>query len=337
MGLLSDAMQSPFRSRGTTRTLAAGAIVVGQQADSAPSSRSAGRPRDYSRATVSVLAGLRLQFHERLCGEVLGYRSGTTIYNVADRGSVASVALAQGMADAMGFPPAPNPPHSGQTAGSLFTLEIRDFLEGAFERVNHLRPGKWFWVTNPSEAAIAVFDQFDHLADLQQFLRAHRELETALGSDYLVTPDIVIGRQPVEDDEVNSTEELISPGEGVARLTPLRSANGRRPILHASISCKWTMRSDRAQNTRTEALNLIRNRKGRTPHIVAVTLEPLPGRLASIAMGTGDVDCTYHGALDELLLATADSDFQDAHELLQTLVEGRRLRDISDLPLDLAS
>jgi hypothetical protein len=291
----------------------------------------------FSRLAVGTLADLRRRYHERLCRDILGYRSGTTIYNVADRGSVASIALAQGMADAIGLGPAPNPPQSGQTAGSLFTLATRDFLEGAFERLNHVRPGVWFWVTNPSEAAIAGFDQFDHLADLQQFLRAHRELETALGSDYLVTPDIVIGRQPIEDDEVNAVGELIEIGELIARLTPLRSANERRPILHASISCKWTMRSDRAQNTRTEALNLIRNRKGRTPHIVAVTAEPLPGRLSSIAMGTGDVDCTYHAALDELLLAAADSDFHDAYELLQTLVEGRRLRDISDLPLDLAT
>jgi hypothetical protein len=286
---------------------------------------------------VGVFTDLRREYHARLCREILGYRSGTTIYNVADRGSVASVALAQGMADAMGFPPAASAPQSGQTAGSLFTLATRDFLEATFARLNHIRPGSWLWVTNPSETAIAVFDQFDHLADLRQFLRAHRELETALGSDYLVTPDIVIGRRPVEDADINAAEPLIEDGDQVARLTPLRSAAGRRPILHASISCKWTMRSDRAQNTRTEALNLIRNRKGRTPHIAAVTLEPLPGRLASIAMGTGDVDCTYHAALDELLLATADSDFHDAHELLQTLVDGRRLRDISDLPLDLAS
>jgi hypothetical protein len=285
---------------------------------------------------VGVFADLRRAYHERICRNILGYRSGTTIYNVADRSSAASVALAQAMADAMGFPPAASAPQSGQTAGSLFTLATRDFLEAAFGRLRHLRPGTWLYATNPSEAAIAVFDQFDHLAELQQFLRAHRELETALGSDYLVTPDIVVGRNPVDDDEINTEEELIAASDSVARLTPLRSTNERRPILHASISCKWTMRSDRAQNTRTEALNLIRNRKGRTPHIAAVTLEPLPSRLASIAMGTGDVDCTYHAALDELLVAAADSDFVDALELLQTLVNGRRLRDISDLPLDLA-
>lgn len=96
------------------------------------------------------------------------------------------------------------------------------------------------------------------------------------------------------------------------------------------------MRSDRAQNTRTEALNLLRNRKGGAPHIVAVTLEPQPSRLASIAMGTGDVDCTYHAALDELVAAAEASPYPDARELLHTLVEGRRLRDISDPPFDLA-
>ncbi|MBO9364254.1 MAG: restriction endonuclease, partial [Roseiflexus sp.] len=64
-------------------------------------------------------------------------------------------------------------------------------------------------------------------------------------------------------------------------------------MLHASISRKWTIRSDRSQNIRTEAMNLIRNRKGHTPHIVAVTAEPLPTRIASLALGTGDLDCVY--------------------------------------------
>jgi hypothetical protein len=54
------------------------------------------------------------------------------------------------------------------------------------------------------------------------------------------------------------------------------------------LSSKWTIRLDRSQNSRTEALNLIRNRKCPLPHIVVVT-EPLPSRIASIAMGTGDI------------------------------------------------
>ncbi len=106
--------------------------------------------------------------------------------------------------------------------------------------------------------------------------------------------------------------------------------------MHASISCKWTLRSDRAQNARSEALNLIRNRKGRLPHAVVVTAEPSPSRIASIALGTGDIDCTYHFALSELKLAVEELDFPDAKEMLDILIEGKRLRDISDLPLDLA-
>ncbi|HXC16456.1 MAG TPA: NgoMIV family type II restriction endonuclease, partial [Holophagaceae bacterium] len=122
----------------------------------------------------------------------------------------------------------------------------------------------------------------------------------------------------------------------VANLSYLRQRPEGKSILHASISCKWTMRSDRSQNARTEALNLIRNRKGKLPHIVVVTAEPTPSRLASIALGTGDVDCVYHFALPELQYALSQEDSEDGRELLKTMVDGKRLKDISDLPLDLA-
>jgi hypothetical protein len=96
------------------------------------------------------------------------------------------------------------------------------------------------------------------------------------------------------------------------------------------------MRSDRAQNIRTEGLNLIRNRKGHTPHIAAVTAEPLPTRVASLALGTGDLDCVYHFALPELREAVEKIGGPEQSEVLLSMINGRRLRDISDLPLDLA-
>ena len=77
----------------------------------------------------------------------------------------------------------------------------------------------------------------------------------------------------------------------------------------------------------------MRNRKGSTPHIVVVIGEPLPARIASIALGTGDIDCVYHFALPELKASAQGSDL----DLLNVLVEGQRLRDISDLPFDLAT
>src|SRR5207248_11763113 len=104
---------------------------------------------------------------------------------------------------------------------------------------------------------------------------------------------------PESDEEINAAAKIVD--ETVAVRSSLRKRNNERPILHASISCKWTLRSDRAQNARSEALNLIRNRKGRAPHIAVVTGEPLPSRLASLALGTGDLDCVYHFALPELI------------------------------------
>ena len=130
---------------------------------------------------------------------------------------------------------------------------------------------------------------------------------------------------------------MVNKKELIAQLTPLRQVNKDiQPLLHASISCKWTLRSDRAQNSRTEALNLIRNRKGNLPHIVAVTAEPTATRIASLALGTGDIDCVYHFALNELRYAISSIGDESQMEMLDVLIHGRRLRDISDLPFDLS-
>ncbi len=171
-----------------------------------------------------------------------------------------------------------------------------------------------------------------HLSELRRVIDEDEKLRIVFG-DYIVKPDIVISRKPVTDPEINRREAPVAD-DGAATHTPLRKENSEVEILHASISCKWTIRSDRSQNARTEGLNLVRNRKGKTPHIVVVVGEPLPGRIASLAYGTGDIDCIYHFALRELIATASGSDSET--ELLKTLVDGRRLRDISDLPFDLA-
>jgi hypothetical protein len=182
---------------------------------------------------------------------------------------------------------------------------------------------------------VTFFDQYEHLQDLKKVLRKEPRLLATLG-DYLIKPDIVVARAPVSDRQINKKAKLLK-GD-VATLTPLRASNSPtpKPILHASISCKWTIRSDRSQNARTEGLNLIRNRKGNTPHIVVVTAEPLPSRIASIALGTGDLDCVYHMALYELSDAVQEIGDETLSEMFNLMVDGKRLRDISDLPFDLA-
>jgi hypothetical protein len=295
------------------------------------------------------IAELRREYHRRICEEVIRIRraKGKEYPNSADSGNRSSIQIAWGIVRRLGCPLN----YEGvkeQTAGGLFEEITRDFLESAFGFLHHLRPGKWRYST--TQTAISGFVQYEHLAQLQKLekfikkfhldkeFRKYPELEAAFKGDYIIKPDIVITRSPIPDAEVNLFAGIVSPENHCARLTPLREANHPQviPILHASISCKWTIRSDRAQNTRTEALNLIRNRKGGLPHIVAVVGEPLPTRIAALAMGTGDLDCVYHFALNELRESITEIDNQDQMDMLRTMLEGRRLRDISDLPFDLA-
>jgi hypothetical protein len=209
----------------------------------------------------------------------------------------------------------------------------KEFLEKAFSLLSHLRPGQWHYSTE--NISISEFVQYEHLAELAEKVKSDRTLASILGQGYIVKPDIVIGRYPISDDEINKKAKIIS--REIASFTPLRAENQKNLLLHASISCKWTLRSDRSQNARTEALNLIRNRKGNLPHVVAVTAEPLPTRIATLALGTGDIDCVYHFALPELNKAIREIDNEDQSDMLESMIESKRLRDISDLPFDLAT
>jgi hypothetical protein len=132
--------------------------------------------------------------------------------------------------------------------------------------------GKW----NVPEASRPITDflQYDHLKKVDVLVKANAELRTTLGMDYIIKPDVVVG-------------------------LPSRHPNEPQ-FLHAAISCKWTIRSDRVQNIRHENNQMIRHRRERLPHLVTVTAEPLPSRLAAIARGTGEVDAVYHIAYDAL-------------------------------------
>jgi hypothetical protein len=286
---------------------------------------------------MTSIVELRRIYHQQLGQRIIRLRKKDSGLwpNFSDSSSATSRDIASKILENLGLEAAGQGRISGQKAGSLFETITKDFLEQAFSLLYHLRPGQWRYSTASS---IAEFDQYAHLAALKKIINQKDELKAALGTDYIIQPDIVISRVPVSEEEINQNQIIIASTDHVAKFTPLRAANtsSPKPILHASISCKWTVRSDRAQNTRTEGLNLIRNRKGNLPHVMIVTAEPMPTRLASLALGTGDVDCVYHFALNELQAALVALNNEDQLDMLATLVNGRRLRDISDLPFDLA-
>jgi len=280
---------------------------------------------------IPTIEASRLAFHSALTASIL-QTDISGIPSNADKHNKSSVAIAKTVLEQIGSP-IKGERLAGQMSGTRFEEICEDFLAETFGALSHLRPGQWEVGRSGSKLAIAQFDQYEHLAALDAASRVNPELAAALGSDYLIKPDVVIVRHPETDDWINQNSVIVD--DTLARLTSLRKINNDRPILHASISCKWTLRSDRAQNARSEGLNLVRNRKGRLPHIVVVTGEPTPSRIASIALGTGDIDCVYHFALPELIEAVKQLGYNDAEDMLQTMVDGKRLRDISDLPLDL--
>lgn len=285
----------------------------------------------------SLVGKARHKYHRELIERrVFGLRNG--VPTLADVGSTTSKQIASALADIVAKAAEVDlllSELSGQTLGKQFTDVTRDFLQECFEYMNNVRPGPWYYET---EEGIAQFEQYRHLSEIARQAEQSLELRALLGADYIVKPDIVISRERLPDEAFG--EGILNPNDNLAQATPLRAKNAgdglSTRILHASVSCKWTMRSDRAQNTRTEALNLIRNRKGKVPMIVAVTAEPMPTRLASLALGTGDIDRVYHFALYELREAVSKSGKDDQREMLDELVQGNRLADISDLPFDLA-
>ena len=285
-----------------------------------------------------VFAEARDELHRRLVDELVLSFDKKGVASNADKDNAFSCAIAREIAVSFGAKTVVKK-KKGQTAGANFEQIVADFISTTFPKLQNLRPGRWsvLRLGNKSKIKTANFSQSEPLFALADAVRENPKLQAALGNDYLVSPDVIVARDQCDDEEINTLDCFVD--DTLCLKADLRRKNGGRPILHASISAKWTMRSDRSQNSRTEALNLMRDRKGRVPHIVVVTGEPSPSRIASLALGTGDIDCVYHFALYELLDAVEKTTSRargEAQILLNNMIQGKRLKDISDLPLDLA-
>lgn len=228
--------------------------------------------------------------------KIFGWRD--TNPNIADRSSSTSMRIASRIFEELGITRRSTAP--GQTLGSQFETAIKRSLASCLFELDQDR----HW--SIGSQSITEFSQYAHLDHIRRLAEEDRQgtLRSSLGTDYLIKPDITVG---ILLDEQQS----------------------QRQHLHAAVSCKWTIRSDRVQNIRHEGVILTRHRRGRQPHIVAVTTEPLPSRLAAIARGTGELDCVYHVALSELNSACPAGSESEA--ILTELIEQDRLRPFDSL------
>lgn len=133
-------------------------------------------------------------------------------------------------------------------------------------------------------------------------------------------------------DEIGA-ESLLKLDVTVARNQPPRS-----PELEIGLSLKWSLRTDRAQDCRSQGAKLSALRRGRMPHFAAVTMEPRPYMLNLLGGGSGDVDCVYHlhlpalqAAIEDVYGGRSDKTSKRIVAGFNRLVEQRRVRDYDEL------
>lgn len=255
----------------------------------------------------------------RLCEELFGAPVGP---NLADLGSRPSTQIAGLAYQSLGVPIEKTEVDidSGGDSSEARRRSMGNALEVALEAdlrsaLEALDPGRGWFVTRSGK--VDQFSQFAHLKRLQELFEADETLKSTVGRDYQVSTDVMVG--------------VPNRGQGEARYA-----------LHAAVSSKLTIRSDRVQNIRFEFATLVRNRRGRLPHLVVVTAEPLPSRVISIGRGTGEIDAVYHLLFDEMAEVIAgmwrkDSSMKQQCDAWAELVDTGRVRPYSELAPVLAA
>ena len=174
---------------------------------------------------VGWLSKARAEFHKTLLDDILTVND-KGIPSNADSSSNPSIAIAAGILNKVGNSRTTNR-LPGQTAGANFEEICASYIRVCFEQLSSLRPGS-FGVEKGG--AIARFDQYSHLDELEALSKLHSELATALGSDYLIKPDIVVFRTPEQDIDINASIQLVDSQS--AKLTLLRIKNNRKFNIH---------------------------------------------------------------------------------------------------------
>ena len=172
----------------------------------------------------------RKAFHKDLLETVLTLNAAGVASN-ADKDNRASVAIAAGIARLLEAETQAER-LAGQTSGSRFEDACAAFVRNTFVKLTHLRPGQWdvHQVTGRNRLEIAKYEQFAHLVALDEAARANPALAAALGSDYTITPDVVVVRHTEADVAINRHAPLVD--DSVSRHASLRKRNNGGPLFY---------------------------------------------------------------------------------------------------------
>lgn len=284
-------------------------------------------------------------FTASLCG----YRNQRP--NTSDASDNGSVELGTLFFDAMGVPRDAPPP---ETVGNLLVSELAVDLQ---QKVSCTAPH----LEVRPELPLTQFEQYAHLSssrDLRSdmsadIIRAVSALDLMASEMHLDAESLqaLTERKDKIIEEVQAAERNrlnllnILGEESLLKLDVTVSREVQNPItpthpldhLVAGFSLKWTLRTDRAQDCRSQGAKMASLRRGRMPHFAAVTMEPRPSMLALLGRGSGDLDCVYHLNLPALALAIDDfcsgskRSRRAVRDNFNRLREQRRLRDYDEL------
>ncbi len=283
------------------------------------------------------LPQLRSEFHANLCAAMPGYEADQRVSpNTAVDNAVA---LTESILEKI-MHERSNKPKSSDIANSILMRYTLQFLRDAFDEIGINGLNGSFLSVNDAIKSMIRFDDYKAVTKLVKHLNRDASLRRTIGGDYLITPDLTVAKKLSNTIGFCADNAHIPAAEVDSQAIKHEQPRFVRPpldykTLHASISCRWTIRFDRSVSCRASPLNLIRSKSGKRPYIAVVTFEPFSWSIGSMAIG--GIDCIYHGALYELIDATGKGDDPDSVAKLIMLVNARRLRDISDLPFDLAA
>ncbi len=285
--------------------------------------------------------------------DLCGYRDGRP--NTSDSSQPHSVEIGLAFFEKIGVP-------KGSGAGKVDKLWNQRMVEDLRYQLREVAPH----LVVESESSPHEFEQYAHLKALRELSEdLSSEVELALSG---LKEDVTdryedldrIGAARIAElvdalDRAQSAaevrrrsladllgdESLLRLDVAVNRPAPVPNPS-KIPHLVAGFSLKWSLRTDRLQDPRTQGAKMASLRRGRMPHFAAVTMEPRPYMLGRMGRGSGDLDCVYHLHLPALMLAVNEvykgkPARVKMRDMFNRMVEQRRLLDYDDLVAYLAT